>query len=166
MKKFIKYTVLSAALALLNTFAYAQTVEEVTVTAARKEQSVQDVAISVQAITNDDLTDQHIDTADDLKSAVPGFDFTEALGGGVGLKIRGLAFATIGSAGTAPAITAQNGHQIGNRVFSTTGFYDADRIEILEGPQGSLYGRNSTTGLINFITAKPGADQYLSLIHI
>jgi outer membrane receptor protein involved in Fe transport len=163
VNKYIKYSVLGAALALLNTFAYAQTVEEVTVTAARKEQSVQDVAISVQAITNDDLTDQHIDTADDLKSAVPGFDFTEALGGGVGLKIRGLAFATIGSAGTAPAITAQNGHQIGNRVFSTTGFYDADRIEILEGPQGSLYGRNSTTGLINFITAKPGADQYVTL---
>ena len=148
---------------LLNTFAFSQTVEEVTVTAARKEQSVQDVAISVQAITGDDLELQHIDTADDLASTIPGFDFTEALGSGVLLKIRGLSVATIGSAGTAPAITAQNGHQIGNRAFSTVGFYDADRIEILEGPQGTLYGRNSTTGLINFITAKPGADQYLTL---
>ena len=148
---------------LLNTFAFSQTVEEVTVTAARKEQSVQDVAISVQAITGDDLELQHIDTADDLASTIPGFDFTEALGSGVLLKIRGLSVATIGSAGTAPAITAQNGHQIDNRPFSTIGFYDADRIEILEGPQGTLYGRNSTTGLINFITAKPGADQYLTL---
>ena len=66
MKNFIKYLAISAALMLLNTFAFAQTVEEVTVTAARKEQSIQDVAISVQAITGDDLDLQHIDTADDL----------------------------------------------------------------------------------------------------
>ena len=163
VKNFIKYLIIGATLVLLNTFAFAQTLEEVTVTAARKEQSVQDVAISVQAITGDDLELQHIDTADDLASTIPGFDFSEALGSGVLLKIRGLSIATIGSAGTAPAITAQNGHQIGNRPFSTIGFYDADRIEILEGPQGTLYGRNSTTGLINFITAKPGADQYLTL---
>ena len=148
---------------LLNGTALAQTVEEVTVTAARKEQSVQDVAISVQAITSEDLQLGHIETADDLTSTIPGFDFTEALGGGVIIKIRGLTMVTIGSAITEAGITAQNGHHINNRPFSTTGFYDADRIEILEGPQGTLYGRNSTTGLINFITAKPGADQYLAL---
>ena len=64
---------------LLNGTALAQTVEEVTVTAARKEQSVQDVAISVQAITSEDLQLGHIETADDLTSTIPGFDFTEAL---------------------------------------------------------------------------------------
>ena len=163
MKTFIKYLTISAVLVLLNSLAFAQTIEEVTVTAARKEQSVQDVAISVQAITAEDLQLQHIETADDLATTVPGVDFSEALGSGVLLKIRGLLLGTIGSAGTQPAITAQNGHQVGNRPFSTIGFYDADRIEILEGPQGTLYGRNSTTGLINFITAKPGADQYLAL---
>ena len=163
VKNFIKYLIIGATLVLLNTFAFAQTLEEVTVTAARKEQSVQDVAISVQAITAEDLQLQHIETADDLATTVPGVDFSEALGSGVLLKIRGLLLGTIGAAGTQPAITAQNGHQVGNRPFSTIGFYDADRIEILEGPQGTLYGRNSTTGLINFITAKPGADQYLAL---
>ena len=163
MKTLTRFIIASTALVLLNTSAFAQTVEEVTVTAARQEQSVQDVAISVQAITSEDLQLQHIETADDLASTVPGFDFTEALGSGVLLKIRGLSFATIGAAGTQPAVTAQNGHQIGNRPFSTIGFYDADRIEILEGPQGTLYGRNSTTGLVNFITAKPGADQYVTL---
>ena len=108
MKKFIKYTVLSAALALLNTFAYAQTVEEVTVTAARKEQSVQDVAISVQAISNDDIQKQHIETADDLSTTIPGFGFSQAIGSGVGLKIRGLSFETIGAGQTQPGITAQD----------------------------------------------------------
>mgnify|MGYP005660512505 CR=1 FL=1 len=87
MKNFIKYTVLGAALALLNTFAYAQTVEEVTVTAARKEQSVQDVAISVQAISSEDLTEQHIESADDLAETIPGFGFSQAIGSGVGLRL-------------------------------------------------------------------------------
>ena len=163
MKNPTKYFFISLILLFLNATALAQTIEEVTVTAARKEQSVQDVAISVQAISGDDLQLQHIETAADLSSTVPGFDFTEALGSGVDLKIRGLLLTSVGSAGATPAITAQNGHQIGNRPFSTIGFYDSERVEILEGPQGTLYGRNSTTGLINFITAKPGADQYLTV---
>ena len=148
---------------LLNTFAFAQTVEEVTVTAARKEQSVQDVAISVQAISSEDLATQHIETGDDLATTIPGFGFAQAIGSGVGVKIRGLTFETIGAGQTQPAITAQDGHQIFNRAFGTLGFYDAERIEVLEGPQGTLYGRNSTTGLVNFISAKPGADQYLTV---
>ena len=163
MKKFIKYTVLSAALALLNTFAYAQTVEEVTVTAARKEQSVQDVAISVQAISSDDLTEQHIESADDLAETIPGFGYAQAIGSGVGLRIRGLVFETIGAAQTQPGVTAFNGHTVGNRTWGSMGFLDAERIEVLEGPQGTLYGRNSTTGVVNFISNTPGADQYLNL---
>ena len=102
MKTFIKYLTISAVLVLLNSLAFAQTIEEVTVTAARKEQSVQDVAISVQAITAEDLQLQHIETADDLATTVPGVDFSEALGSGVLLKIRGLLLGTIGSAGTQP----------------------------------------------------------------
>ena len=163
MKKFIKYTVLGAALALLNTFAYAQTVEEVTVTAARKEQSVQDVAISVQAISSDDLTEQHIESADDLAETIPGFGYAQAIGSGVGLRIRGLVFETIGAAQTQPGVTAFNGHTVGNRTWGSMGFLDAERIEVLEGPQGTLYGRNSTTGVVNFISNTPGADQYLNL---
>ena len=99
---------------LLNTFAFAQTVEEVTVTAARKEQSVQDVAISVQAISSEDLATQHIETGDDLATTIPGFGFAQAIGSGVGVKIRGLTFETIGAGQTQPAITAQDGHQIFN----------------------------------------------------
>ena len=163
MNKYIKYTVLGAALALLNTFAYAQTVEEVTVTAARKEQSVQDVAISVQAISSEDLTEQHIESADDLAETIPGFGFSQAIGSGVGLRIRGLIFETIGAAQTQPGVTAFNGHTVGNRTWGSMGFLDAERIEVLEGPQGTLYGRNSTTGLVNFISNTPGADQFLNL---
>ena len=108
MKNPTKYFFISLTLLFLNATAFAQTVEEVTVTAARKEQSVQDVAISVQAIANEDLRLGHIETADDLTSVIPGFDFTEALGSGVILKIRGLTLVTIGSAIVEAGITAQN----------------------------------------------------------
>ena len=117
----------------------------------------------MQAISSEDLATQHIETGDDLATTIPGFGFAQAIGSGVGVKIRGLTFETIGAGQTQPAITAQDGHQIFNRAFGTLGFYDAERIEVLEGPQGTLYGRNSTTGLVNFISAKPGADQYLTI---
>ena len=71
MNTFIKYFLISSCLFLLSLTSFAQTLEEVTVTAARQEQSVQDVAISVQAITSDELQDQHIETADDLASTIP-----------------------------------------------------------------------------------------------
>ena len=143
--------------------SFAQTLEEVTVTAARQEQSVQDVAISVQAISSDDLVTQHIESADDLAETIPGIGFAQNIGTGVALKIRGLTFETIGAAQTAPGITAFNGHTVGNRTWGSMGFLDAERIEVLEGPQGTLYGRNSTTGIVNFISNTPGAAQYLNL---
>ena len=163
MNTYIKYFLVSSFLFLLSLTSFAQTLEEVTVTAARQEQSVQDVAISVQAISSEDLVTQHIESADDLAETIPGIGFAQNIGTGVGLKIRGLAFETIGAAQTAPALTSFNGHTILNRTWGSMGFLDAERIEVLEGPQGTLYGRNSTTGLINFISNTPGADQYVNL---
>jgi outer membrane receptor protein involved in Fe transport len=163
LNTYIKYFLVSFYLFLLSLTSFAQTLEEVTVTAARQEQSVQDVAISVQAISSDDLVTQHIESADDLAETIPGIGFSQAIGTGVGLKIRGLTFETIGAAQTAPGLTAFNGHTILNRTWGSMGFLDAERIEVLEGPQGTLYGRNSTTGLINFISNTPGADQYVNL---
>ena len=163
MNTYIKYFLISSSLFLLSLTSFAQTLEEVTVTAARQEQSVQDVAISVQAISSEDLKEQHIESADDLAETIPGFGFNQAIGSGVGLKIRGLIFETIGAAQTQPGLTAFNGHTIGNRTWGSMGFLDAERIEVLEGPQGTLYGRNSSTGLVNFISNTPGADQYLNL---
>ena len=72
MNTYIKYFLISSSLFLLSLTSFAQTLEEVTVTAARQEQSVQDVAISVQAISSDDLVTQHIESADDLAETIPG----------------------------------------------------------------------------------------------
>ncbi|WP_286941088.1 TonB-dependent receptor plug domain-containing protein [Acinetobacter sp. UBA6526] len=163
MNKYIKYTILGAALALLNTFAYAQTVEEVTVTAARKTQSVQDVAISVQALDGDDLREQHITTGDDLAERLPGYGYSQAIGSGIATKVRGLLIPTIGAAQVAAVQYNINGHTQSVNSLAEAGFLDLERLEVLEGPQGTLYGRNTTTGLVNAITNKPGAPEYLDL---
>ena len=163
VNKYIKYTILGAALALLNTFAYAQTVEEVTVTAARKTQSLQEVAISVQALDGDDLREQHIETGDDLAERLPGFSYSAAIGSGIATKVRGLFIPTIGAAQVAAVQYAINGHTQAVQTLGEAGFLDLERIEVLEGPQGTLYGRNTTTGLVNVITNKPGAETYLDL---
>ena len=148
---------------LLNTFAFAQTVEEVTVTAARKTQSVQDVAISVQALDGDDLREQHITTGDDLAERLPGYGYSQAIGSTIATKVRGLLIPTIGAGQVAAVQYNINGHTQAATSLAEAGFLDLERLEILEGPQGTLYGRNTTTGLVNAITNKPGAPEYLDL---
>ena len=142
--------------------AFAQAVEEVTVTATRQAESLQDIALSVQAIDGDDLMTQHIESATDLAETTVGIKTANGIGSGFGISIRGLNMPTIGSATIAPGQTSINGHVITATAFAEVGFLDAERLEILEGPQGTLYGRNTTTGLINLISARPGAGNYLT----
>jgi len=140
---------------------FAQAVEEVTVTATRQAESLQDIALSVQAISGDDLMEQHIESAMDLAETTVGIKTANGIGSGFGISIRGLNMPTIGSGTIAPGQTNINGHVVTATAFAEVGFLDAERLEILEGPQGTLYGRNTTTGLLNLISAKPGAGNYL-----
>ena len=141
--------------------AFAQTVEEVTVTATRQAESLQDIALSVQAITGEDLMEQHIETAADLANSTTGVSFSNGIGSGVGIKLRGLIVPSVGAATVASADLQLNGHSVSASAWSEVGFLDAQRLEILEGPQGTLYGKNTTTGLMNLISARPGAGNYL-----
>mgnify|MGYP001308431019 FL=1 len=148
-------------LAVLPLTVFTQTIEEVTVTATRQAESLQDIALSVQAITGEDLMEQHIETAADLADSTPGVAFTNAIGSGVGIKLRGLILPAIGAATVNSTDLQINGHSVHGSSWSELGFLDAERLEILEGPQGTLYGKNTTTGLMNLISARPGAGNYL-----
>lgn len=156
-----KKTIILLTMAAMPFVIFAQAVEEVTVTATRQAESLQDIALSVQAITGEDLMDQHIESAMDLAETTVGIKTANGIGSGFGISIRGLNMPTIGAGTIAPGQTNINGHTITATAFAEVGFLDAERLEILEGPQGTLYGRNTTTGLINLITAKPGAGNYL-----
>jgi len=143
--------------------AFSQAIEEVTVTASRKAESLQDIPLSVQALDSEALESQHIETGRDLAIAIPGFSFTSGVGAGSASRMRGLIMPAVTAASVDANQTMINGHTIPNTTFGEMGFFDAERIEILNGPQGTLYGRNAVTGIINLITKRPGAGNYLNM---
>ena len=140
--------------------------EEIVVTAQRREQSLQDVPISVSAFTSEQIEKQNIRGTADYLIATPNVNFTEdAEGGrrGLSLSIRGVsnltdaevsstnAFATyIDDLNVAASATVVVNPQLG----------DIERIEVLRGPQGTLFGRNASGGALNITTKKPVDDLY------
>jgi len=141
-----------------NVTAQEVEVEEVVVTATRREESLQDVALSAQALTTEDLEAAQVTEMSDLGELTPGISFAPAIGSGYFIAVRGAATEAVGTSSVASTQTAINGHVVNQSAFADIGFLDAERVEILAGPQGTLYGRNVTGGLINLITARPTGD--------
>ncbi len=133
----------------------AQEVEEVVVTATRREESIQDVALSIQAFSADGLTAAQITESADLADYMPGFSYANAIGSGSGTGVRGTAGATIGAGTTASVQMSVNGHGINGSAFGEIGFLDVERVEVLAGPQGTLFGRNAVAGVVNLVSARP-----------
>lgn len=128
--------------------------EEVIVTAQKREQSLSDVPFSVSVITGDQLVASRVTTIVDLQSSIPnvsiGTDFGQAK-----IFIRGIGNVNP-FAGVDPSIAMHvDGTYISYAGAQLGSFFDLERIEVLRGPQGSLYGRNATGGSINLITNKP-----------
>ena len=135
--------------------AFAQEVEEVVVTATKKEESTQDIAVSITAITADQLAADQIYDLSDLAEVVPGFETAKGVGSGSGFVMRGIGSYGVGAAVVSSIVTSINGHSANPSWFVDTGFIDLERIEVLNGPQGTLFGRNSVQGVINLITKRP-----------
>jgi iron complex outermembrane receptor protein len=136
----------------------AQEVEEVVVTATKKEESVQDLAISIEALTAESLADNQVYDVSDLAEITPGLETAKIIGSGSGWTVRGMGSLGIGAGVIASVVTAVNGHSVNDSVVADTGFMDLERVEVLKGPQGTLYGRNASNGVINLITARPTSE--------
>ena len=167
-----KYVLLAGASALALSFfgtAYAQ--EEtapddsrrlgtVTVTTQKVEQSIQDVPIAVSAFDEESLNKLQLAGGPDLVKSIPNVSFTKGNFAGYNFKIRGIGVDVIAQSGDAGVGIHQNDVPLAaNRLFEAE-FYDMERIEVLRGPQGTLYGRNATGGVFNAITAKPVLEEY------
>src|SRR5262245_49723507 len=129
--------------------------EEVVVTAQKREEYVQSVPIAVTAITPEALQNQNIDFGADLQRAVPNLYFSRALAGETNFQLRGIGYQLVATAGDAGVGLHSNNVPLSVSRIADAEFYDLERIEVLRGPQGTLYGRNATGGVINLITAKP-----------
>jgi len=151
---------LSAAIALglaqIATSAQAQVLEEVMVTAQRHEQGVNDVGMTMNAFSGDRLRELNVRTAEDMALHTPGLTVNDVAATGVPIyTIRGVGFQdySVGASSTVGLYFDEVA--IPYTVMSRGAIYDVERVEVLKGPQGDLYGRNTTGGSINFISKKP-----------
>ncbi|WP_326523568.1 TonB-dependent receptor [Sphingomonas sp.] len=128
--------------------------DDIIVTAQRRSESLQDVPIAVSAFSGDLLQAQKIDTGADLQTGVPNLTFSKGSRGD-NITIRGIGNKQFTSSGDTTVGVHFNGAPMtDNRLFEAD-FFDVERVEVLRGPQGTLYGRNATGGVINLISAKP-----------
>jgi iron complex outermembrane receptor protein len=135
-------------------------VEALVVTAQKREEAIQDVPIAISAFTQKALEEQKIEGGFDLLKAIPNVTFSKSNFSGYNFSIRGVGTKAI-SATTdqGVAVAFNNTTLIQNRLFEQE-YFDIERVEVLRGPQGTLYGRNATSGVINIITAKPKLGQF------
>ena len=131
--------------------------EEIIVTAMKREQNLQDVPTSIWAITSDTIDDSGLTGIQDLAQMVPGLIFAETIGRQTTApSIRGVA--PFGFADPTVVVMI-DGYTSGfQRSGNNATLLDLERIEILRGPQATLYGRNAIGGVINYITRKPDND--------
>jgi iron complex outermembrane receptor protein len=132
----------------------ASTLSEVVVTAERREENIQNVPIDVTALTGNDLTNMQVQGTDALANFAPTLNITHANIGAVPF-LRGIGNFTseLGNEATV-AIYVDGVYRPGASADQLT-FNNIDRVEILNGPQGTLFGRNATGGVINIITKNP-----------
>lgn len=129
--------------------------KEIIVTAQKREENLQRAAISVTAVTGESLTKQGVSDVTQLQTLVPALQIGSSYGGGSQYTLRGVGNTVLNLNSDTAVITNLDGVPIA-RATSVQGlFYDLERVEVLKGPQGTLYGRNATGGAVNIITAKP-----------
>ncbi|HEX6859116.1 MAG TPA: TonB-dependent receptor [Caulobacteraceae bacterium] len=135
-------------------------VEALIVTAQKREEDIQDVPIAISAFTQEALEEQKIEGGFDLLKAIPNVTFSKNNFTSYNFSIRGVGTKAV-SATTDPgvAVAFNNTALLQNRLFEQE-YFDVERVEVLRGPQGTLYGRNATAGVINVISAKPDMNDF------
>ena len=132
--------------------------EEITVTAQKREQSLQDVPITISAMTGDQFELYNIARADDLEFAFANVGTNRNSGGNTGISIRGVGTDNVHLSGQQSVGTYIDDVSQVSPFVSALAVFDMDRVEVLRGPQNTLYGRNTTGGAIVWHTnkANPG----------
>jgi iron complex outermembrane receptor protein len=135
----------------------------IVVTANKREQDLQDVSVSVVALSGEALAEQGITDSLDLNGAVPGLRLNY-VGGQIQTFVRGVGDTTSNAFTQASVAVNMDGVYVARSSAFRSNFYDIARVEVLRGPQGTLYGRNATGGAINIVTRDPqfnGLDGYV-----
>ncbi|WP_152542809.1 TonB-dependent receptor plug domain-containing protein, partial [Sphingobium sp. Ant17] len=131
----------------------AQTAD-IVVTANKREQNLNDVGLSITAISGDALAQRKVSSLEDIASIIPGLSYSASTTNTPIYTLRGVGF-NESSLGVYPAVSVYiDQAPLPFPVLASHSAYDLERIEVLKGPQGTLFGQNSTGGAINYIAAK------------
>jgi iron complex outermembrane recepter protein len=134
-------------------------IQEIVVTAQKRSESLQSVPVSVTALTSKQLAQLKLDTPSDLVTQVPNLQVNGIVGEGSPLySLRGVSMFDYSLNQSSPVASYIDEVYKGNFTLFGVELYDLERVEVLRGPQGTLYGKNTTGGAINFITHKVGFD--------
>jgi len=138
----------------------AQKLEEVVVTAQKRTESLQEVPISVSALSSSDMEGLKMRDAGEIAAQIPNLQAANPLGDGFPIfSLRGVSMSDFSLNQSSPVASYVDEVYKGNPAIQGVQIYDLERIEVLRGPQGTLYGKNSTGGAVNFITRKPSFEQ-------
>ncbi|WP_168072258.1 TonB-dependent receptor [Caulobacter sp. SSI4214] len=144
----------SAAFAAADQKPPTATVDEIVVTAMKRGENLQDVAASVSALSAETLKDRGVSDVKDIAKLVPNVNWGEHFGSAL-VTIRGVG-STVDSGITEPTVAMYaDGVFLPRSTMPSVRAIDLDRVEVLRGPQGTLYGRNATGGAINFVSQAP-----------
>jgi iron complex outermembrane receptor protein len=133
----------------------ANELEAIVVTAQKREQQLQDVPIAITALNSDALDKRGIKSVEDLQYSTPGLTMSQNNINNSRLILRGVGAENPVIGGDPGVSLNVDGHYLQSGAFLTRDFFDVERVEVLRGPQGTLYGRNAVGGAVNIITKKP-----------
>lgn len=145
----------SPALAQTSAAPEVATVDAIVVTAQRREESANTVGMGIQAVRGETLERLHVTDTKDLSAFAPSFTVSQSYQGVPTYTLRGIGFNTINLSATSTVGTYTDEVAYAYPFMNTGPIFDLERVEVLKGPQGTLYGRNTTAGLIDFVTNKP-----------
>lgn len=138
-------------------FSTDSAIEDIIVTAQKRSESVQGVPLAITALSGGSLTDRNISDVASLATAVPNMTFG-TYGGSARIAIRGVGYDNVAQGHEGRVAYHMDGVYVSRPAAILGTFYDIERVEVLRGPQGTLYGRNATGGSVNVITKAPTDD--------
>lgn len=160
-KRSLRTYVMVAIAAYCGNTAFAQelAIEEITVTAQKRQESVQDVPLSITALDRSAIEQAGMTNLASIVSSVPGLNVRDDGASQSVFAIRGVGTSAFSVSADASVGVFIDDVYAGHPLISNFSFFDVDRIEVVKGPQGTLFGRNTSAGAINIVSKKPDRDE-------
>ncbi len=155
----ILYAVLTIALAGIPTLSYSQVLEEIVVTAQKREQNIQDVGIAITAFSGDQMNALGMTNTTEIIQQVPGLDMVAWSPTLTTCNIRGVSQNKFTDNLEGPVAVSIDTAYVASMNGINAQMFDMERVEVLRGPQGTLFGRNATGGVIQYLTRRADDEE-------